>query len=157
MVNGSRRLSRAHLFFVTIVLLGVAWPDLAVAGQADASIYGLVTDESGAVLPGVTVSVTSPALQVRTVTAVSAADGAFRITPLPIGVYQVEATLQGFQTVRQEGIRLSVGFAARVDVKMHVGNLEETVTVTAASPIVDVTQTSHTTTLTKEVLELTPT
>ena len=86
---------------------------MATAGQADASIYGLVTDESGAVLPGVTVTVTSPALQVRTVTAITAADGEYRMTPLPIGVYQVEYTLQGFQTVRQEDIRLTVGFAAR--------------------------------------------
>jgi len=159
MVNGIRQYSPRFCSCVAaIAFFGLAsWASIASAGQADASIYGLVTDESGAVLPGVTVSVTSPALQVRTVTAVTAADGEFRITPLPIGVYQVESTLQGFQTVRQEGIRLSVGFAARVDVKMHVGNLEETVTVTAASPIVDVTQTSHTTTLTKEVLELTPT
>src|SRR6185503_1848830 len=153
MVNRIRQYSpRFCPSMAAIAFLGLAsWASIASAGQADASIYGLVTDESGAVLPGVTVSVTSPALQVRTVTAVTAADGEYRITPLPIGVYQIEYTLQGFQTVRQEGTRLSVGFAARVDVKMHVGNLEETVTVTAAAPIVDVTQTSHTTTLTREV------
>ena len=157
MVSGSRRLFRAHLFLVAILLVGVAWPDYAVAGQADASIYGLVTDESGAVLPGVTVTVSSPALQVKNVSAVTAADGEYRVTPLPIGVYEVEYTLQGFQTVRHPDVRLTVGFAARLDVKMKVGSLEETVTVSAAAPIVDVTQTSHTTTLTREVLELTPT
>jgi len=131
--------------------------NVASAGQAAASIYGLVTDESGAVLPGVTVTVTSPSLQVKAVSAVTAADGEYRITPLPIGVYEVDFALQGFQTVKHEGIRLTVGFAARLDVKLKVGSLEETVTVTAASPVVDVTQTSHSTVLTREVLELTPT
>lgn len=159
MVNARRHCSRrsyrpvaAVVFFSLACLAGVA-----SAGQADASIYGLVTDESGAVLPGVTVTVTSPALQVRIVSAVTAADGEYRVTPLPIGIYQVEYALQGFQTVRQEGIRLTVGFAARLDVKMHVGSLAETVTVTAAAPVVDVTQTAHTTVLTREVLESTPT
>jgi hypothetical protein len=159
MVNGGRHGSRFwHRLAAVVVFLNlVPLADVARAGQADASIYGLVTDESGAVLPGVTVTVSSPALQVRTISAVTAADGEYRLPSLPIGLYQVEYALQGFQTVRREEIRLTVGFAARLDVRMHVGNLEETVTVTAASPIVDVTQTSHSTTLTREVLELTPT
>ena len=159
MVNGSRHVSRFlyRLAAVVVFLNLVPLADVARAGQADASIYGLVTDESGAVLPGVTVTVSSPALQVRAISAVTAADGEYRVPSLPIGLYQVEYALQGFQTVRREEIRLTVGFAARLDVKMNVGNLEETVTVSAASPIVDVTQTSHTTTLTREVLELTPT
>src|SRR5688572_3363536 len=84
------------------------------AGQqsASASIYGLVTDASGGVLPGVTVTVTSPALQVPSMSAVTTAEGEYRVTPLPIGTYRVEYMLQGFQTVRREDIRLTAGFAA---------------------------------------------
>src|SRR5215203_1838830 len=139
MVNDSGHVCRRRHFFtiVIVVLIAATVADHASAGQGDASIYGLVTDESGAVLPGVTVSVTSPALQVRAVSAVTAVDGEYRLTALPIGVYEVEFALQGFQTIRHPGLRLTVGFAARLDVKLHVGNLEETVTVTAAAPIVD--------------------
>ncbi|MGH2360607.1 MAG: carboxypeptidase regulatory-like domain-containing protein, partial [bacterium] len=160
-INSKRHVSRRRSGPVTAIaslfvsLTAIA--SAAAAGQADASIYGLVSDESGAVLPGVTVTATSPALQVRTVSAVTASDGEYRLTPLPIGIYQVEYALQGFQTVRQESIRLTVGFAARLDVRMSVGSLAETVTVTGASPVVDVTQTSHSTVLTREVLELMPT
>lgn len=160
MVGDTRHISgRCRHFSAVVIVFFMAALRAGVvsAGQSEASIYGLVTDESGAVLPGVTVTVSSPALQVRTVASVTAADGEYRVTPLPIGVYQVEFTLQGFQTVRHEDVRLTVGFAAKLDVKLHVGNLEETVTVTGAAPIVDVTQTSHSTTLTREVLELTPT
>jgi hypothetical protein len=132
MANASRHIpGRWYRFVGVIVFLTLApLASLATAGQADASIYGLVTDESGAVLPGVTVTVTSPALQVRNVVAVTAADGEYRVTPLPIGLFQVEFALQGFQTVRQEGIRLTVGFAARLDVptmcQLHDPTLDRT-------------------------------
>jgi carboxypeptidase family protein len=129
------------------------------AGQQDAgaSIYGLVADESGGVLPGVTVTVTSPALQVASMTSVTSDSGEYRLTPLPIGTYRVEFSLQGFQIVRHDDVRLTAGFAARIDVRLKVGNLTETITVTGASPVVDVTQTTSTTVLTTETLELTPT
>src|SRR5437773_7872053 len=122
MVNGTPHPARhSHWPVAALALFSLAWlARVASAGQSDASVYGLVTDESGAVLPGVTVTVASPALQVRVVSVVTAVDGEYRVTPLPIGTYQVEYALQGFQTVRQEGIRLTVGFAARLDVKMHM-------------------------------------
>jgi hypothetical protein len=159
MNTGTRPNSRPRYRSTVIAMFVgvVALAEVGAAGQGEASIYGLVTDESGAVLPGVTVTVSSPALQVRRVSAVTATDGEYRVTPLPIGLYDVEYALEGFQTVKQEGVRLTVGFAARLDVKMHVGSLAETVTVTGAAPVVDVTQTAHTTVLTREVLELTPT
>src|SRR3982751_3317262 len=69
-------------------------------GQQEASIIGQVKDESGAILPGVTVSATSPALQIREVTDVTNQQGEYRLTPLPIGTYMVVYTLQGFQTIR---------------------------------------------------------
>src|SRR5687768_3315119 len=100
-----------------------------VAAQQAAGIIGTVTDESGAVLPGVNVTATSPALQVPSVTAVTDATGEYRLTPLPIGTYTVEYAISGFQAVRREGVRLTIGFTARLDIGLKVGSLEETITV----------------------------
>jgi Carboxypeptidase regulatory-like domain len=124
--------------------------------QEDAGIIGVVTDESGALLPGVAVTVTSPALQVPSMTSVTDAKGEFRITPLPIGSYTVEYSLSGFQGVKREGVRLTVGFTAKVDAQLKVGALEETITVSGASPVVDVKSTTTTTQLTRETIELLP-
>jgi len=131
----------------------------ANAGQmrTDASIIGRVTDDSGAVLPGVTVTVTSPQLQVPSVSGVTDATGEYRLTPLPIGTYAIEYTLSGFQTVRQEGIRLTVGFTARLDVSLKVGSLSESVTVTGQSPVIDTTAAGTATQVTREVMETIPT
>src|SRR5262245_40069209 len=150
----SRALSVSTLSVV--LLLCAIGPGLAGQGQ-DASIIGQITDESGAVLPGVTVTASSPSLQVQTVTGVTNERGEYRLSPLPIGTYEVVYTLSGFQTVRQQNIRLTVGFVAKLDVSMKVGSLEESVTVSGQSPVVDVTSTSTTTQLTKETLELIPT
>ena len=137
-----------------LVLLAV--PAVAMAQQASA-ILGQVRDESGGVLPGVTVSVSSPSLQVKEVTDVTNAQGEYRITPLPIGTYSVSYSLDGFSTMRQEGIRLDLGAQAKLDIMLKVGTLTETVTVSGASPVVDVTATSASTQFTRETLELTPT
>ncbi|HWW82084.1 MAG TPA: carboxypeptidase-like regulatory domain-containing protein, partial [Vicinamibacterales bacterium] len=86
---------------------------LATAGQVlEAGIIGQVTDNSGGVLPGVTVTATSPALQVQSMTVVTDDRGEYRLTSLPIGTFTVEYSLAGFQTVRHEGLRLTVGFVA---------------------------------------------
>src|SRR5262245_46182310 len=113
---------------VVAALFFFGMPVVAFA-QQDAGIIGVVTDESGAVLPGVTVTVTGPALQVPSMADVTDAKGEFRITPLPIGIFNVEYSLQGFSSVKREGIRLTVGFTARIDVQLKVGALEETITV----------------------------
>ena len=136
------------------MILAVAAP---AYGQQSASIIGQVTDESGAILPGVTVTATSPALQVPAVVGLTDERGEYRLTPLPIGVYTVEYTLQGFQAVRHQDIRLTVGFTARIDVPMKVGALEETITVSGQAPVVDVTSTTATTQFTRETLEALPT
>ena len=129
-----------------------------VASQAqEAGILGQVTDESGAILLGVTVTATSPALQVPQVTDVTNERGEYRLSPLPIGTYTVEYALQGFQTVRREELRLTIGFQARVDVALKISTLEETVTVSGIAPVVDVTSTSTRTQLTRETLEIIPT
>jgi len=132
--------------------------DLAWAGQgSDATIFGQITDESGAVLPGVTVTVEGPALQVKQIVVVSDLRGEYRVTPLPLGTYSMEFTLQGFQTQRNEGLRLTAGFVARVDVALKVGTLQESVTVSGQSPVVDLKTTSAGTQVTQEILESVPT
>src|SRR4029453_5139589 len=98
---------------VGLVLAVTVHPATAGQLRTDASIIGRVADDSGAVLPGVTVTVTSPQLQVPSVSAVTDATGEDRLTPLPIGTYAIEYALSGFQTIRQEGIRLTVGFTER--------------------------------------------
>ena len=107
------RLSTA---FVLVLSLFIGANRAAAQAQTTASIIGQVTDESGAVLPGVTVTATSPALQVPQVAAVTDAQGDYRLSPLPIGTYEVTYTLTGFQTVRRDSLRLTGGFVAKVDV-----------------------------------------
>src|SRR5687767_4801690 len=145
---------------IAALLLGfVLMPVDAFARQAgtSATIIGQVTDASGAILPGVTVTVSSPALQVPELSVVTDARGEYRVTPLPIGTYTVVYELSGFQATRREGIRLTVGFTARLDVTLGVGSVQETVSVSAAAPLVDVASTTTTTQLTRETLELLPT
>ena len=134
-----------------LVLGGVTY------AQQGAGVIGTVTDESGAVMPGVTVTATSPSLQVPSVVGVTDAKGEYRLSPLPIGTYTVEFSLSGFQGVKREGIRLTVGFTAKIDIPLKVGSLEETITVSGQSPVVDTTSTSATTQFTRETIELIPT
>src|SRR5690242_16545007 len=154
----SRGLSRSSclsLLFVGSLL--VALPGRAAAQAGDASIIGVVTDESGAVLPGVTVSASSPSLQVQQVSDVTNARGEYRLSPLPIGTYEVDYSLSGFQGLRRDGIRLTVGFIAKLDIVLKVGSLEESVTVSGTSPIVDVNSTGTSrTSFTRETLEVNP-
>jgi carboxypeptidase family protein len=149
----SRQLGVIVVVLITS-LVGVA-ERAAAQAQVSGSVVGRVTDESGAVLPGVSVTATSPALQVPQIVDVTNVQGDYRITPLPIGTYEVVFTLTGFQTVRREGIRLTAGFVARIDVVMTVGAIEESITV-AASPTVDVQSSGAVTVLTKETLEVVP-
>jgi hypothetical protein len=147
---------RARAFLLAAACL-VPLATITLAGQTqEASIIGQIRDESGAILPGVTVTATSPALQVSQVTDVTNERGEYRLTPLPIGTYTVDYVLPGFQTVRREGLRLTAGFVARVDEMMKVGTVQETVTVSGAAPVVDVTSTTSRTQLTKEALETIP-
>jgi hypothetical protein len=130
---------------------------LARAGQeTDAGVAGTVTDESKGVMPGVTVTATSSSLQGSRVT-VTDAQGRYRLSPLPIGTYVLVFELQGFRTQRRDQIRLTAGLSARIDVVMSVGGIEETVTVSGASPMVDATSTGAATTLTRETLDVIPT
>lgn len=114
-------------------------------------INGTVTDNTGAVLPGVTVTATSPAL-IQPQVQVSGPDGGFRFLALPPGVYEVGFELAGFQSVKREGVRVVINQTLTVDQQLQVATLQETVTVTGASPIVDSSTTSMGTNFTKELL-----
>ena len=131
-------------------------PAAAAAQTGTGTILGQVTDTSGAALPGVTVTLRSPALQVPEVVTHTDERGEYRVTPLPIGTYTVTYELTGFQTVRLQAIDLFVGFTAKLDQSLQVGAVAESVTVSGQSPLVDVTQASTATQLETDALELIP-
>jgi hypothetical protein len=124
---------------------------------AQASIAGSTRDSSGAALPGVTVEATSPALIEKVRTTVSDESGLYRIVNLPPGTYSVTFALQGFSQVRRDGIELTGSFTAQIDADLAVGGVAETLTVTGASPIVDVQSIRRQTTITNDVLTAIPT
>ena len=110
----------------------------AVAFAQQASIAGVITDASGGVLPGVSVEAASPALTEKVRAVVTDGTGQYRIVELPPGTYSVTFTLPGFNVVKREGVVLTGSLTANINVELRVGSLEETVTVTGESPIVDV-------------------
>lgn len=139
----------------SLLALGLLLPALALA-QENAGISGTVTDTTGAVLPGVTVEASSPALIEGVRTAVTGGNGAYSITGLRPGTYKVSFSLTGFSVAVREGITLTPAFTAPVNAQLKVGSLEETVTVTGASPTVDVQNVRTQTTITREVLDQLP-
>src|SRR6187455_315981 len=128
-----------------------------VDALAQSEIAGVVKDASGSVLPGVTVEASSPALIEKTRAAVSDGDGKYRIISLRPGTYTVTFSIAGFSTVVREGIELTSNFAATVDAEMKVGALNETITVTGESPIVDTQSITSRTVMTREVMDALPT
>jgi hypothetical protein len=129
---------------------------LPTAALAQGAITGVVKDASGAVLPGVTVEAASSVLIEKVRSVVSDDTGQYRIVDLRPGTYTVTFTLPGFSTVRREGIELTGDFVATVNGDLRVGNLEETITVTGESPIVDVQSARVQTIVDKDVLTAIP-
>ena len=121
------------------------------------AIGGTVTDTTGGVLPGVTVEARSPALIEQVRSAVTDGSGQFQIVALETGTYTVTFTLPGFSTLVREGVELSTGFTANVDAQLAVGALEETVTVTEATPVIDVQNVARNETIDREIFEALPT
>ena len=126
-------------------VLAAAILTIAVAGpayaQAVGQIFGKVTDNTGAVMPGVTVTVAGTELQ-QPLTAVTTQNGTYTFPKVPIGTYSVTFELSGFKKVTREGIILTSGFDASVDMKMEIGKVEEAVTVVSESPLVDTKKTT---------------
>src|SRR5262245_21983950 len=129
---------------------------LPAAAQAQGAITGVVKDASGAVLPGVTVEAASPALIEKVRSVVSDATGQYRIVDLRPGSYSLTFTLTGFNIVKREGIELSGDFVATVNADLRVGGVQETITVTGESPIVDVQSARVQTIVDRDVLTAIP-
>ena len=123
-----RGLLRVSLFALAVTVL------TPIAAYAQASITGVVKDTSGAVLPGVTVEVASPALIEKTRSTVTDGSGLYQIISLPPGAYTVTFTLTGFNTVKREGIELTGSFTATVNVELNVGAVTETITAGVRVP-----------------------
>ena len=127
-----------------------------LAAHAQGSITGAVKDPSGAVLPGVTVEVASPALIEQSRSAVSDSNGNYRIVDLPPGTYSVTFTLTGFKTVRREGVIIQGTFNATVSPELEVGALAETITV-SGTPTVDVSNNTAQFVVDRDILDSIPT
>jgi hypothetical protein len=144
-----RRASKAVLILAASVLL----PSLAFA---QGTLTGSVRDESGAVLPGVTVEASSPVLIEKVRTGVTDGAGQYRITGLNPGTYSLTFRLSGFNIVRREGVELSGTATLTIPVEMRVGAVAETITVTAETPVVDVQTTRRETVLSADVVAAIP-
>ena len=149
-----RAIACLFLFLVFLVL------DLSVEVVAQTvrtgSITGTVKDESGAALPGVTVTVTGPALQVPQLVQVTGPSGDYQIVDLPAGTYQVVFELTGFGKLIRQDLLLTTGFVARVDVALKIAGVQETLTVSAESPLIDVQTTRGGATVSGTVLNAIP-
>ena len=125
--------------------------------QDRAAIAGVVKDTSGAVMPGVTVEVSSPALIEKTRTAVTDNAGQYKIVDLGPGIYEVSFTLAGFKTVRRANVILEGSLTPTVNAELQVGALTEVLTVTAESPVVDVVNNQQSFVANRDVLDAIPT
>jgi hypothetical protein len=130
-------------------------PSLLFA-QATGGIAGVVKDSSGGVMPGVSVEAASPALIEKARTVVTDSDGRFNIVDLRPGTYTVTFSLQGFRTVRRDGLELTSSFTATVNAEMAVGALEESVTVSGQTPTVDIQNVVQQRTLNRDVIDDVP-
>src|SRR5437773_2903160 len=129
---------------------------LPAAASAQSSIVGLVRDTSGAVIPGVSVEASSPALIEKTREVVTDSQGRYTVLDLRPGVYKVSFTLQGFKAFVQDSINLPSNFTATVNAELSIGAMEESITVSGQSPSVDVQNAARTTVLTRDLLDAVP-
>ena len=144
-------------FRIVVLALIALFATSAVAGAQSQTgqIFGKATDASGAVLPGVTVTLTAPVL-LQPLTAVTSETGSYQFPRLEIGSYTVKFELTGFKTVVNEGIQVTVGFNAQVNAVMGISTVQETITVTGESPIVDTKEVGTKQTFTNELLQSIP-
>ena len=148
------RLPRVLVAALTLLCLTLLPTDTLAQGSG---IAGVVRDTTGAVLPGVTVEASSPALIEKVRTAVTDEQGQYRITDLRPGIYTVTFSLTGFSVVKREAIELTTNFTATVNAELRVGALEETVTVSGQSPVVDIQNVVQQKVLTRDLLDTLPT
>lgn len=139
------------------VLAIVAMVASTALAQTRSEISGTVKDTSAAVLPGVTLTLTSPNMVGGARTTVTDAVGFYRFSDLPFGTYSLESTLQGFGSVKRTGLQVASSTTVTIDLTMPVGNMTETVTVTGASPVIDVKTSASTTKVDEALLQYLPT
>src|SRR5207248_11500464 len=139
---GKRQTMTRRVIVAVALLAGLSVAINAAAQSGDGSLRGVVKDEQGAVMPGATVTATSPEL-LTPAAGTCEADGSYRLSNLPPGTYTLTAELSGFRTVRKEGILLRAGATFQVDFTLAVGAVEETITVTGESPMLEVTKPSN--------------
>ncbi len=140
---------------IVVCVFALVSATAAWAQVSTGEIFGKVTDGSGGVLPGVTVTLTSPAL-IQPMTVVTEASGGYRFPSIPIGTYSVTFDLTGFKKSVHNDVVIQAGFNAGIDVKMEISSLQETVTVTGESPVVDTKSTALSASFNKEALEKIP-
>jgi outer membrane receptor protein involved in Fe transport len=141
---------------LTALMAALAFATTAAAQESTGGIRGTVRDTSGAVMVGVTVEAASPARLGGPAATVTNSQGLFLLDRLPIGIYDVTFTLQGFKTVRRENVRVEVGRTVELDSQLEVGALEQSVTVSAESPVVDAVHAGYTTSFNQQLLENIP-
>ena len=146
------RLTERRALFLALTLLFTI-PSHAQVSTGE--IFGRVLDESGAVVPGATVTLASPAL-LRPLVATSASTGAYRFPNLPVGTYSVQFAITGFAKHVREDIVVSAGFSAQINARLKVSAVEETITVSGEAPVVDTRSTSLGTNYTRELLDAIP-
>jgi Carboxypeptidase regulatory-like domain len=143
------------LTFLMAVIGAVAvLPD---AASAQSAIAGVVRDASGGVPPGVNVEASSEVLIEKTRSVVTDGAGQYKIVDLRPGTYIVTFTLPGFTTIKRENVQLPAEFTSTINAEMKVGTIEESITVSAESPVVDVTTAVHTQVLSREAIDSIPT
>ena len=140
-----------------VAVLSLIPATVLAQGASTATIAGVVHDSSGAVLPGVTVEAGSPALIERVRTTVTDDRGQYRLPELRPGTYSVTFSLAGFSTFKRDGLELRTNFTAQVDAELKVSDIQETITVSGATPLVDVSTATQQRTVTREVLDSVPT
>jgi hypothetical protein len=123
-----------HAAAIAALIIGLARPAAAQSQAINGSIEGTIHDNSGAILPGVTVTVTNTDTGAERVV-ITNEEGVYRAPLLPLGTYTVGAELQGFRKFEQKGVTLSAGQVALINITLNVGNVSETVTVTGESPV----------------------
>ena len=147
--------TRPRLVAILVACCVLLLPALSAA-QAGSAITGVVRDASGAVLPGVTIEASSPALIEVSRTAVTDDQGVFRIVDLRPGTYRVTFTLQGFRSFVRDGVVLTSAFTATVNGTLDVGAVQETVTVTGDAPVVDTQNVAAREVFTRDTVEALP-
>jgi len=148
---------RACLVAVLSLILSLSPATALAQGASTATIAGVVRDSSGAVLPGVTIEAASPALIEKIRTTVTDDRGQYRLPELRPGMYSVTFSLAGFSTIKREGLELRTNFTAQVDVELKVSDIQETITVSGATPLVDVQTATQQRTVSRELLDTVPT